>query len=83
MNEIPGIYKSLGVKLMSFLSEKPIWVFWIVFIVLSGLLFGIFYTVMYLMAFRWWIAAVTIIAIGIIWGSITYKRKPDKEKKEV
>jgi len=44
--------------------------------------FGIFYTVTYLLALRWWLATLVIIAIGVIWGSIIYSNnKPETETK--
>lgn len=73
--------KSLKEGLMSFLSNKPMWVFWIAYSVLAGVFFGIFYTATYLLALRWWVAVLVIIAIGVIWGSVVYtKNKPAKER---
>jgi hypothetical protein len=60
---------------MSFLSNKPVWAFWIVYSALSGILFGVFYAAMYFMALRWWIPIIAIIAVGTIWGSIAYAGK--------
>ncbi len=66
----------------SFLSNKPIWAFWIAYIILSGVLFGIFYTAMYLMSQLWWIPIIVIIAIGIIWGTLAYPKVPKEKKLE-
>lgn len=75
------IGKSVEAKLMSLLSNKPMWVFWIAYSVLSGVFFGVFYAATYLLALKWWVAVVVIIAVGIIWGSFVYtKNKPDKEE---
>lgn len=75
--------KSLKESFMSLLSNKPIWVFWIVYSVFAGMFFGIFYTVTYLLALRWWLASLVIIAIGVIWGSIIYSNnKPEIEKEK-
>ena len=60
---------------MALLSGKPIWVSWIFFTVLSGLIFGVSYTLIYFIALKWWIAALVIIAVGIIWGTAVHKRQ--------
>ena len=70
--EAKEVGKSVQMNLMAFLSKKPIWAFWITYSVLSGILFGIFYTAMYLMAQQWWIPVVIIIAVGMIWGTFAY-----------
>jgi hypothetical protein len=86
--EVNEVGKSARNKFMSFLSGKPMWAFWIAYTVLSGILFGIFYLAMYLMALLWWIPIIVIIAVGMIWGSLSHKgdvpevlveKKPDKE----
>ncbi|PKL23314.1 MAG: hypothetical protein CVV47_15395 [Spirochaetae bacterium HGW-Spirochaetae-3] len=81
--EMSEIGKSPAEKLMSLLAGKPIWVSWIVFTALSGVCFGVFYTAMYLLALKWWVAALVIIAFGMVWGSLAYtknKRLHEAEK---
>jgi len=79
---VKEISNSLKEKLMSLLSNKPMWAFWIAYTVLAGVFFGIFYTATYLLALQWWLAVLVIIAVGVIWGSFVYtKNKPKKEKK--
>jgi hypothetical protein len=58
--------------LASFTENKPIWVFWIIYIAISGALFGVFYGLVYLMTYRWWIAPILVIAGGITWGTAKY-----------
>jgi hypothetical protein len=60
--------------LMSLLSNRPVWVFWIAYSALSGIIFGVFYAAMYLMALQWWMPIIAIIAVGVIWGSISHGR---------
>ncbi|TFG84425.1 MAG: hypothetical protein E4H20_03200 [Spirochaetales bacterium] len=82
---INEISKSLKENLMSLLSNKPMWVFWIAYSVLSGIFFGIFYAATYFLALQWWVATLVIIAIGVIWGTAVYTKSKQKEeeKKEV
>lgn len=82
--EVKEVGESVQKNLMSFLSQKPIWIFWIVYSALSGILFGIFYTTIYLVAQRWWIPVVVILAVGMIWGTVAYTNgtHETKEKKE-
>lgn len=80
---INAISNSLREELMSYLSNKPIWAFWITYSALTGVLFGIFYTALYLLGLQWWVTALVIIVIGMIWGSSVYsQRKPKKEKED-
>jgi len=72
--EVDEVKKSAQKQFTSFLSGKPMWAYWIAYSVLSAVLFGIFYTVMYLMAWQWWIPVIIIIAVGIIWGTVAYPR---------
>ena len=72
--EINEAGKSARLNLMAFLSDKPMWAFWLVYSALSGILFGVFYTAVYLMAQQWWIPIVVILAVGIIWGSFAFTR---------
>jgi hypothetical protein len=58
------------------------WAFWIAYTVLSGILFGIFYTAMYLMAQLWWVPIIVVIAVGMIWGTLVYPKEPQKPKEE-
>lgn len=70
---------SMNGGIMSVLANKPMWVFWVVYSALSGVLFGVFYTATYLLALRWWVAVIVIIAIGMVWGSLVYtKNKRDE-----
>ena len=71
--------KSVKKNVTSLLSNKPMWAFWIFYSALCGILFGIFYTAMYLVALQWWIPVIVIIAIGMIWGSFAY----NKNKSEI
>jgi len=84
--EINEVSKTAEKSFKSFLSDKPLWVFWIAYTLLSGILFGIFYTAMYLMAQLWWVPVIVVIAIGLTWGTLAYPkefRKPEEIKPEI
>ena len=84
--EINEVSKTAEKSFKSFLSHKPLWVFWIAYTLLSGILFGIFYTAMYLMAQLWWVPVIVVIAIGLTWGTLAYPkefRKPEEIKPEI
>ena len=72
--EVNEVGKTAQMKLMSFLSNKPMWAYWIAYTVLSGILFGIFLTTMYLMAQLWWVPVIVIIVIGMIWGNPCFSK---------
>jgi len=72
--DIREVAESMEGKMMSMLKNRPIWAFWAVYSAFSGVFFGIFYTVTYLLALRWWVAVLVMVAIGIIWGSFVYSK---------
>ena len=70
--------RSFRGRLGSLLAGKPVWVFWAVYTVLSGLLLGISYAAVYFLVQRWWGAAIAVVAAGMIWGSLAHKpTEPD------
>jgi hypothetical protein len=70
--------KNFQTKLVSFLSEKPMWAYWIAFTILTGVSFGLIYILMALLTLKWWIPIITILAAGMIWGTVTFKGFPKK-----
>ncbi len=66
-----------------FLSDKPIWVWWITYTILVSSLFGIFYFAWTLLTEKWWGIAIVILLTSIIWSTISYKKqKPKSEMTE-
>ncbi len=81
--EINEVSKTAKSSFGSFLSNKPLWAFWIAYTLLCAMLFGIFYGVIYLMAQLWWVPVIAIIVIGMIWGTLAYtpeKILPEKNE---
>lgn len=79
MNEVG---ETVSKKLGTFMANKPVWVFLIVYTAITGLCFGFVYALMYLLALRWWGVTITIITIGVIWGASAHglnKRKSTTE----
>ena len=72
MSKIDETGKAVGKEVGSFLSDKPIWAWWIVYVVLIGVLFGLFYTIFHLLTLQWWVTIIIIAVIGLIWGSVAY-----------
>lgn len=66
--------KMLRINLFWFLTNKPIWAFWLAYSALIAIVFGIFYTAMYILVLQWWVPIIIILALGIIWGSIAHER---------
>ena len=65
-------------KVSGFLLGKPIWVYWIAFTVLIGLVFGISFAIINLLTLRWWAMLLAIIIAGMAAGSFAYLRDVDK-----
>ena len=80
MATVEEIGKTAETKVKSYLVDKPIWVFWIIFTALTGVLFGISYIVIYLLSMRWWIMALVIIVFGMAAGTIAYFGKENMKK---
>jgi len=70
MNKENKTENILNKSINSVLADKPIWVWWLSYIVLTGVLFGIFYLVLYLLTINWWVGILILLITGIVWGSI-------------
>ena len=75
---IKEMIERFQVNIISYLSNKPIWLYWIVYTALIGLLFGLFYIAMFLLLLQWWVPVIVILAVGMIWGTFTFKRDSGK-----
>lgn len=69
-------------KASAFLSNKPVWVWWVFYLAVTGVLFGIFSLAFYLLTVRWWVGVLILIATGTIWGSIKYSRMKGRIREE-
>jgi amino acid transporter len=75
--DIKEIGESVQINIVSFLSSKPLWVYWIVYSLLSWIFLGILYTALYLMAkyfmiLQWWVPVIIVMLCGLIWGSFAH-----------
>ncbi len=63
-------------KIDRFLQKRPIWAWWISYVVITGGLFGLFYLAFYLLGIKPWLSVLLLITAGIVWGSTKfYKNK--------
>jgi len=69
-------------RVAAFLLDKPIWVWWIIHVILTGVLFGIFSLAIYLLEIQWLVGVLILLGTGIIWGSIKYSQIKGKIKAE-
>ncbi len=68
-------------KLSDILNGKPLWVWWIVYLLITGGFFGLFNLINYLLAIIPFVGVLVLIATGILWGYIAFsinKRKQDR-----
>ena len=72
MSNIHEVSDEASKKVLGVLSGKSIWMYWIVFTLMIGIVFGIGYGVMYLLSFRWWILALVIVVAGMASGTFAY-----------
>ncbi len=77
--------KEIEKRFLSFLTGKPIWAWWISYVLIIGILFGVFYVVLKLLTAYWWAIVILIVVAGIIWGTVAFmnaKPAATKEKAE-
>jgi hypothetical protein len=75
MSKIHDTEKALVKKVKTFFSGKPIWVWWIWYIALSAVLFGVLYLAIYILVMTWWVTLIIIILAGIVWGTVAFINK--------
>ncbi|MDA3852367.1 MAG: hypothetical protein PF447_14015 [Spirochaetaceae bacterium] len=68
-------------KLSDFLYNKPLWVWWLAYLVLTGGLFGLFNLAVYLLGINPLIGVLVLIAIAMVWGTLMYSHHGQKRKK--
>ena len=78
--KVKEVGKSMNLWLLGLLANKPVWVFWIVYAALTAILFGLFYASINLLVRYWWIPTLTILLVGIIWGTISYAKSMNEEE---
>lgn len=71
-------------RLLGFLDNKKLWVWLLVYLGLTGILFGLSSLILYLLGIVPWIGVLALIAAGLIWGFIQFHihRNTDKTKKD-
>lgn len=80
MSKIDETGKAVGKEVGSFLSDKPVWVWLIVYVVLTGIIFGLFYTIFHLLTLQWWVTTILILVVGLIWGTFAYYNRKKTPK---
>ena len=80
MSTINDITEEAGKKVKSFMSGKPVWAFWILYTAIVGLVFGIAYAVIYILAFKWWILLIAILLTGLCLGTLSYFKENKKDE---
>jgi uncharacterized membrane protein YkvI len=65
--------------LMNFLEGKHFWVWIVVYLLITGAIFGISRLVFYLLGVVPWIGVLVLIAVGLLWAFIQYSRHNRKK----
>jgi hypothetical protein len=79
MDKVDKTKEIVEEKAAGFLSGKPLWAWWISYTVVVGLLFGLFYLALTLLTEKWWVMAILIPFIGIVWSTISYRNQKPRE----
>lgn len=80
MSQFEKTGKIIAEKTDTFLSGKPIWIWWASYILLTGVLFAIFYLAFYILSVQWWVLLLLSVIIGAIWGTIAFTNKKVVQK---
>jgi uncharacterized membrane protein len=82
MNNGEATKNAVTKKVGAFLLDKPVWAWWIFYIAVTGVLFGIFSLAFYLLTIQWWVGVLILLVTGLVWGSVTYFQMKGKIKAE-
>ncbi len=74
---------TIGKRLLEFLKNKKLWVWLLVFLALTGIIFGLSSLILYLLGIVPWIGVLTLIAAGLIWGFIQFSLHRNTNKTTV
>ncbi|GEM_PF-1177457 len=73
--------KELEQRVGNFLADKPLWVWWVSYVVLTLVFFLVFFLVITVFgSVPWWGWAIIILVIGFVWGSIKFSQQKPKKK---
>jgi len=72
MKEVENTKKAIESTLSSFLSGKPIWVWWITYLVITAAVFGIFYFIFYVLTVKIWIIMLLVVLIALVLGTVGF-----------
>ncbi len=73
----------IGKKLLNFLENRKLWVWLLVYLGLTGIIFGLSSLILYLLGIVPWIGVLALIATGLIWGFIQFSIHRNTDKPEV
>ena len=72
MEKVDGTIKAVRGRFATFMVDKPMWGFWTLYTVFSGVIFGAMYGAARVLSQRWWVAAITIVVVGLVWGTTKF-----------
>jgi hypothetical protein len=61
-------------SISAFLLDKQIWVWWLFYLAVTAVIFGISSLALYLLGIQPWIGVLVLVAAGLAWGSVNYFR---------
>ncbi len=69
-------------RLREFLIDKPVWVWLLVYLFLTGVIFGLFNLILYLLGIVPWIGVLVLVGVGLLWGIVQYSLFHKKSRNE-
>lgn len=68
-------------KMSGLLTDKPLWVWLIVYLVITGVLFGLSNLVIYLLGIIPFVGVLVLVVAGLLWGFIAFASNNKQDKK--
>ncbi len=81
-NKISKTGKTIKTEFGSFLSDKPIWTWWIAYTLAIGVLCLVLIAALTLLTNKWWVTVLLIIVIGFIWGTLNFNKHTKQEEQK-
>ena len=74
---------SIGKKILNFLENRKLWVWLLVYLGFTGIIFGMSSLILYLLGIVPWIGVLALIAAGLIWGFVQFSIHRGTDKADV
>ncbi len=76
MDKIEKTEKLIEKKVTGLMTGRPYWVWLVVYVVITALIFAAAYVVFKVLTVQWWVTVLIIILLGAVWSVVAYANRP-------